>query len=443
MAGGAKPLNELTATEAAAKIAKGEITSVALVEACLDRIVARNKALNGAWAFVDREIALAQARVRDKGPAKGPLHGIPVGVKDVIDTEDMPTEYGSALHKGHRPAKDSATVAAARAAGAVILGKTATTEFASPWQCGVCNPHDAARTPGVSSSGSAAAVADRHVPLAYGTQTGGSTICPASYCGIYGFKASLDGLDRGGIRHLKPGIDTLGLFARSLDDIALFRAGLVGEAYAPLDGALEGKLRIALCRTPQWNDAAPETMAAIEHAARALGKAGAAVAEIALPPGYDEAMSAFRILTTTENHKTLLDEINRGEATLNPWIREGLVAARQTGPTDYEFAKMGAAFYRRRYAAIFEFLRRDPDTLGAGRGARGPHRRHDGRVQQLLDLDVRPVRQPARLYRAARNAGWHPDRRARRRGRAPPRRRARGGAGHRHRPRSDRPRRHG
>jgi Asp-tRNA(Asn)/Glu-tRNA(Gln) amidotransferase A subunit family amidase len=282
------------------------------------------------------------------------LHGIPVGVKDVIDTFDMPTEYGSVLHRGNRPAKDSATVAAARAAGAVIIGKTATTEFASPWQCGVANPHDPARTPGVSSSGSAAAVADFQVPLAYGTQTGGSTICPASYCGIHGFKASLDGLDRGGIRHLKKGIDTLGLFARSLDDLALFRAGLAGETYAPLDGAFDGRLRIAVCRTPQWKDASAETMAAIEHAATALGKAGAAVAEIELPHGFDEVMGAFRVLTTTENHKSLLDEINRGEETLNPWIREGLAAARQTGSTDYEFATMGAGFYRRRYAAIFE-----------------------------------------------------------------------------------------
>jgi Asp-tRNA(Asn)/Glu-tRNA(Gln) amidotransferase A subunit family amidase len=349
-----KPLNELTATEAAAKIAAGEIASVQLVESCLERIAERDKALNHPWTFVDRDIALAQARACDAGPAKGPLHGIPVGVKDVIDTADMPTEYGSGLHKGHRPVKDSATVAAARAAGAVIIGKTATTEFASPWQCGVANPHDPARTPGVSSSGSAAAVADRQVPLAYGTQTGGSTICPASYCGIYGFKASLDGLDRSGIRHLKPGIDTLGLFARSLDDLALFRAGLTGEKFVPLDGAFDGRLRIGICRTPQWKDASPETMAAIETAAKKLGESGAAVAEVELPHGFDEVMGAFRVLTTTENHKSLLDEINRGEATLNPWIREGLAVARQTGPTDYEFAKMGASFYRRRFATLFD-----------------------------------------------------------------------------------------
>ncbi len=346
-------LNELTATEAAAKIDKGEITSVQLVESCLERIAARDAALCHPWTFVDREIALAQARERDKGPAKGPLHGIPVGVKDVIDTFDMPTAYGSVLHKGHRPEKDSATVAAARSAGAVILGKTTTTEFASPWQCGVANPHDPERTPGVSSSGSAAAVADFQVPLAYGTQTGGSTICPASYCGIYGFKASLDGLDRAGIRHLKPGIDTLGLFARSLDDIALFRAGLTGEAFAPLDGAFDARLRIGVCRTPQWQDASPETMAAIETAAQKLGRAGFAVAEVELPHGFDEAMGAFRVLTTKENQRSLLDEVNRGEATLNPWIREGLAVARQTGATDYDFAKMGAGFYRRRFGALF------------------------------------------------------------------------------------------
>ena len=349
MATRTRALNRLSATEAAKAIAAGEIKSEALVEACLDRIAERDATLH-AWVFVDRELALKQARAG----AKGVLGGIPVGVKDVIDTADMPTEYGSVLHKGHRPAKDSACVAATRGAGGVILGKTATTEFASPWQKGVRNPHDLERTPGVSSSGSAAAVADFHVPLAFGTQTGGSTVRPAAYCGIYGLKASLDGIDRGGIRHLKPSIDTLGVFARSLDDVALFMAGLTGKPTASLDLPAGTKPRIGICRTPEWDKAEPATVEAIERSKKALEKVGAAVDEVSVPHGFDDVMHAFRIITTRENLRTLMDEINRGEETLNPWIREGLAAARQVGPTDYEFANVGAGFYRRRFAATFE-----------------------------------------------------------------------------------------
>ena len=341
-----RDLHKLTATEAAKMIAAGEIKPEAYAEACLDRIAARSDLK--AWAFVDRELALKNAR----GAGQGVLRCIPVGVKDVIDTADMPTEYGSVLHKGHRPDKDSACVAATRKAGGVILGKTATTEFASPWQMGCKNPHDTTRTPGVSSSGSAAAVADFHVPLAFGTQTGGSTVRPASYCGIWGLKASLDGIDRGGIRHLKKSIDTLGVFARSLDDVNLFLAGLTGTAPAKLDAG--GKPRIGICRTPEWNTAEPPMVEALDRAKAALEKAGAAVDEVDLPRGYDHAMQAFRVFTTRENLKSLLDEINRGEETLNPWIREGIAVARQTGATDYEMAAFGTNFYRQNYAKIFD-----------------------------------------------------------------------------------------
>lgn len=341
-----RDLNRLTATEAAAKIAAGDIKPEALAESCLERIAERGELK--AWAFVDRDLALKNAR----NSAPGLLHGVPVGVKDVIDTADMPTEYGSVLHRGFRPEKDSACVAATRKSGGVILGKTATTEFASPWQMGAKNPHDLARTPGVSSSGSAAAVADFHVPLAFGTQTGGSTVRPASFCGIWGLKASLDGIDRGGIRHLKRSIDTLGVFARSLDDVALFMAGLTNTQVAKLDGA--SKPRIGICRTPEWDKAEPETMEAIDRARKALEKAGAEIDEVQLPRGYDHAMHAFRVVTTKENLRSMLDEINRGEDTLNPWIREGIAVARQTGPTDYEMANFGTNFYRQNYARLFD-----------------------------------------------------------------------------------------
>ena len=346
MATRTEELNRLTATEAAKAIASGALKPDALAESCLERIAARGELK--AWAYVDRDTALKNARICGQGV----LRGIPVGVKDVIDTADMPTEYGSVLHKGFRPDQDSACVAATRASGGVILGKTATTEFASPWQMGAKNPHDMTRTPGVSSSGSAAAVADFHVPLAFGTQTGGSTVRPASYCGIWGLKASLDGIDRGGVHHLKKSIDTLGVFARTLDDVNLFMAGLTNKPLGSLDGA--SKPRNGICRTPEWKDAEPATVEAIDRAKKALEKAGAAVDEVELPRGYDHAMAAFRTITTRENLRMLMDEINRGEDTLNPWIREGIAAARQVGPTDYEMANFGTGFYRQNYAKIFD-----------------------------------------------------------------------------------------
>src|SRR5919199_6506997 len=182
-----KPLHELTGVEAEKAIAAGTITSEALVTACLERITAREESVR-AWEHLAPEAALAQARARDRSPARGPLHGVPVGIKDLIDTADMPTGYGSPIYAGHRPAWDAASVALLRAAGAVILGKTVTTEFAWMTPGPTANPHNLAHTPGGSSSGSAAAVADGMVPLALGTQTAGSIIRPASFCGIYAMK---------------------------------------------------------------------------------------------------------------------------------------------------------------------------------------------------------------------------------------------------------------
>ena len=233
-------LNLLTATEAAERIARGATTSVALVEACLARIDARDGELH-AWTYVDREHALAQARARDGEPRRSRC----TACRSASRTSSTPTTcrpaYGSSIHAGHRPAIDSVVVALMRRAGLVILGKCTTTEFASPVPAGVRNPHDFTRTPGVSSSGSAAAVADFMVPLAIGSQTGGSTILPAAFCGIVGYKASLTGIDRGNIRQLRPTLDTIGLLARSIADVAALHGVLNGGA-----GALgEGRRRHA------------------------------------------------------------------------------------------------------------------------------------------------------------------------------------------------------
>jgi len=223
--------SDLRATEAASSIARGDLTSEAVITACLERS-AEGDAEVKAWAFIDRERALAQARGADEqrrsGKGVGPLHGIPVGIKDIIDTVDMPTEHGSPVFKGRQPRADAAAVAALRAAGAVILGKTVTTELATLTPAATRNPVNPEHTPGGSSSGSAAAVAAGMVPLALGTQTGGSVIRPAAFCGVYGFKPSFGLVPRPGVLSQAPSLDTVGVFGRSLEDIALLADAIQG-----------------------------------------------------------------------------------------------------------------------------------------------------------------------------------------------------------------------
>jgi amidase len=339
-------LNLLTASAAAERIAAGSLTSVALVEACLGRIAEREDDVH-AWAYLDPELALAQARARDAESPRGLLHGVPVGIKDVIDTEDMPTEYGSKLYAGHRPTMDAATVARLRAQGAVILGKTRTTEFACPYPTITRNPLDFARTPGVSSSGSAAAVADVMVPLANGTQTGGSVIRPASLCGLWGYKGTLDHLDRAGIRHLKPSIDTLGLFARSLDDIVLMRAALVNGAAPKLKRAR--KLRIGAARTHVWPQAQPETIVMMEQSQRALD-----AATVDLPPQLEESMKRFGMITRYEGLRTTDEVVKRNLDQINPWSREGYEAGLKVTRAEFDAAVREAQSARAIIARVFQ-----------------------------------------------------------------------------------------
>ena len=288
-------LNELTASEAARRIAAGEITSEALVRACLDRIEARDADV-AAWVVVDPEYALDQARALDAGRSAGPLRGIPVGFKDVIDTSDLPTRYGSPIYEGFVPEADAACVAQARAAGAVVLGKTVTTEFAGRHPGPTANPHNPLHTPGGSSSGSAAAVADFQVPLAMGTQTAGSIIRPAAYCGVYALKPTFGLFSFAGVHDLSETFDTLGVMGRSLDDIALFRAVLMAIDAVPAE-APDSPPRIGFCRTPLWDEADKATHDHLEGAASRLAKAGAAVSELDLPKDFDDLLAvAWRII---------------------------------------------------------------------------------------------------------------------------------------------------
>jgi amidase len=279
-----RSFNEFSAVEIADEIAAGKTTCEAVVRDCVARIAARDGVVK-AFVNFDADRALAEARALDRGPRRGPLHGVPVGLKDTIDTFDMPTEMGSPIYRGNRPRADASCVALLRRAGAVILGKTATCEFAGSAPPQTTNPHNPAHTPGGSSSGSAAAVADFMVPAALGTQTGGSVLRPSSFCGIFGYKPTYNAFNKAGVWPAADSIDTLGWLARSIDDIELLTAVLrmqVPQRPRPLNAAP----RIAVWRTDLWDTAQNETKAAVEDAAARLGKAGAAVRDVDLPPAF-------------------------------------------------------------------------------------------------------------------------------------------------------------
>ena len=276
--------NELSATEIAADIAAGATTSEAVVRVCLARIAARDGVVK-AFVNFEPEHALAQARALDRTPRRGPLHGVPIGIKDIIDTFDLPTEMGSPIYGGNRPRADAACVALLRRAGAVILGKTATCELAGMAPAETTNPHRAAHTPGGSSSGSAAAVADAMAPAALGTQTGGSVLRPASFCGIFGFKPTYNTYNKSGVKPAAESIDTIGLLTRSIEDIELLHDVLQMRPPQP-PCVVATRPRIGLCRGENWDTALPETRAAIEDAADRLGRASAVVREVELPEAF-------------------------------------------------------------------------------------------------------------------------------------------------------------
>jgi len=317
--------SSLSASEAARRIERGELTSEALVAACLERISSRDEELR-AWAFVDREHALAQARAADRGPRRGPLHGVPVGIKDVIDTAELPTEYNSPIYRGHRPKADAACVMALKRAGAVILGKTATTEFANNHPAATRNPHNPSHTPGGSSSGSAAAVADFMVPLALGTQTGGSIIRPAAYCGVAAMKPSFGSVNRAGLKMVAESLDTIGPFARSVEDLALALEALSGRA-VPDWNSFPGKPRVGLCRTPRWALGDSASQKNLESAAEHLARAGAEVRAYNMFPESESLFDRHKVIMGFETARALAWEYathpEKVSASLKPRLDEG------------------------------------------------------------------------------------------------------------------------
>lgn len=310
----------MTATEARAAIAAGRLTPVALMESCLSRIAEREPEVH-AFAWHDPAQALAHARLAD---ASRPLGGIPVAVKDVIETADQPTGHGSPIWAGFRPRGDAACVAWAKAGGAVVIGKTVTTEFATRQPGLTRNPANLAHTPGGSSSGSAAAVAAGFAPLAFGTQTAGSIIRPAAYCGVVGYKPTYGTISRIGMKIMADSLDTMGCMARSVADVALFAGTLSGRDLGDPDRATGAAPRIGLCRSPSWKMAAPETVALMERVAAALAKAGATVTDRELPDRYAALEQAHPIIMNMESARSIGWELTTQRHLVSAGLREKL-----------------------------------------------------------------------------------------------------------------------
>ncbi len=343
-----RPLHDLTASEAASLLGRGELTAEALVRACLERIEALEPRVL-AFEALDPELALREARRADAAGRPGPLHGLPVGVKDVIDTADLPTARGSPIFSGRRPEADAACVASLRRAGGIVLGKTVTTELAFYLPGKTRNPHDPARTPGGSSSGSAAAVAARMVPAALGTQTAGSLIRPGAYCGVVAFKPGHGLLPLDGVSPFAPSLDTLGVMTRSAGDLPLLLAGL-GAPLPPVP--VPAALRVGLCRTEAWDATLPASREAVTRAARALSASGAEIVDV--EERFPGLSSAQRTVMAAEGAVALGPLRAAHGARISPQLRAILDEGDAVSPASLAAARMLAAEARARLPALFD-----------------------------------------------------------------------------------------
>ncbi|WP_029582343.1 amidase [Bradyrhizobium sp. URHD0069] len=358
----------LSLAEAAADIREGRITSAELTADCLKQVAAVDEKVQ-AWAFLDRSYAMQQAEAADahrkQGKALGPLHGVPIGIKDIFDTSDMPTEFGSPLWAGRTPRTDAAAVARLRSAGAVIMGKTVTTEYAYFHPGKTRNPHDAERTPGGSSSGSAAAVASNMVPGAIGSQTNGSVIRPAAFCGIVGFKPTHGLIPRSGALLLSRTLDHVGVFARTVEDVALLAETLAGFDEEDLDtrplaiphfsavAASEPPLppRFAFLRSAVWEQADPVTREAFGELVETLGEAAS---EVELGPSFDQAVDMHRVIMEVEMAHNLRRDYKRGGDKLSTQLRQLIERGRAHLAMDYCNALAGITPLNQSLDLIFD-----------------------------------------------------------------------------------------
>jgi Asp-tRNA(Asn)/Glu-tRNA(Gln) amidotransferase A subunit family amidase len=316
-------LNELTASQLVRGIRAGAISCEAVTRACLERINERESDVQ-AWQYLDAEGAIRAARAHDRGSKSGALVGVPFNAKDIIDTSDMPTEYGSPIYAGFRPRSDAACVALTRKAGGILLGKAVTVEFANRHPSKTKNPRDLLRTPGGSSSGSAASVADYMIPLSIGTQGTSSTVKPASYCGVFGYRPTFGELRMAGVKEAAASFDTLGLFARSIEDVALHRDVLLDREPGQIP-ARATPPRIAFCRTHFWGVLDSSTAVLLEEAAERLLRAGADLIDLDLPKVFEDACEARYLVAGYEFARNYTWEIENHWDQLSETLRNGRI----------------------------------------------------------------------------------------------------------------------
>lgn len=376
--------NMLSACDAREAMDEGLLSSQELVEACFARIDALEDSI-GAWTHLDKEVAMQQAREADefrrRGLRVGALHGLPIGIKDIIDTQDYPTELGTVLHQGRKPAKDATLVSLLKEAGAIIMGKTVTTELAvfSPGK--TTNPHNNAHTPGGSSSGSAAAVASAMIPLAVGTQTNGSVIRPASFCGIYGFKPSFGRISRHGLLRQSPPLDTVGVFARSLEDLALIADVLIGydaqdEAMRPIAPPCISSVMaepvpvkpvFAFVRTAAWDKTEQVTKDGFRELIEAVNDGQPKTIDIFdLPAQFDNIYEDHRRVMEADLARNFADEYTRGKADLSDVLCSMIERGQQVSEDEYKTSLATIADYASSLDEIFELYDAilTPATLG-------------------------------------------------------------------------------
>ena len=348
----------MTALELRRAIADRMLTAESVVRAAIDRITEREARVH-AWEILDADGALAAARAIDRHGATGALAGVPLGVKDIIATADLPTRYGSSIYAGFRPSADAGCVARARAADAIVMGKTVTTELAYFSPGPTANPRNLAHTPGGSSSGSAAAVADGMVPIAFGTQTAGSLIRPASFCGVFALKPTFDATAMDGIKPFAPSLDTLGWLARSADDLELMRCALAGTPFAALPVPAARTLRLGVCRTHQWDAADGGGAAAFERALQRAAAAGARLRDVEPPVAAAALFEAQKTVMAYEAVRQLEPEWRDHRAQLSAPLSALLDGGRGIADAAYRQALDRAADGRR----ILAESMRDLDAL--------------------------------------------------------------------------------
>jgi Asp-tRNA(Asn)/Glu-tRNA(Gln) amidotransferase A subunit family amidase len=348
-----KNLNLLSAVEAARLLADRTVSAEDMVRACLERIEEIESEV-GAWIYLNQEQALAAARALDRGSFQGPLHGLPVGVKDIFDTFDMPTSYGSPIYENHTPPWDAACVAITRGAGGIILGKTVTTEFATYRPGNTSNPRNTRYTPGGSSSGSAAAVAACMTPLAFGTQTAGSVIRPAAFCGIVGYKPSFGSIPVAGTKLIAESLDTIGLFARNVADVSLFAKAVTGRTNLMVTGSDSvSNPRVGICRTFEWEYAQKETEEALINVQRLLEASGAKVCDVALPPDFALLAIAQSEIMAFEAARSLIYEYQAHRENLSTELQDLIQNGFSIEPERYDEQKALAQKCRIKCSDLF------------------------------------------------------------------------------------------